>query len=50
VCVAWLEVLPLSCRPQKKDIYMSICEFEGRNSSVGIVTRYGLDGPGTESR
>ena len=22
----------------------------GRNSSVGIVTRYGLDGPGEESR
>jgi len=24
--------------------------FEGRNSSVGIVTRYGLDGSGKESR
>ena len=22
----------------------------GRDSSVGIATRYGLDGPGTESR
>jgi len=25
-------------------------EFEGRDSSVGIATRYGLDGPGIESR
>jgi len=24
--------------------------YKGRDSSVGIATRYGLDGPGTESR
>jgi len=24
--------------------------FEGRNSAVGIATRYGLNGPGIESR
>ena len=27
-----------------------ICTLLGRNSSVGIATRYGLDGPGIESR
>ena len=26
------------------------CFSVGRDSSVGIATRYGLDGPGTESR
>ena len=26
------------------------CFFRSRNSSVGIATRYGLDGPGIESR
>ena len=26
------------------------CVREGRDSSVGIATRYGLDGPGIESR
>jgi hypothetical protein len=25
-------------------------QYEGRDSSVGIATRYGLDGPGIESR
>ena len=27
-----------------------IISFRGRDSSVGIATRYGLDGPGIESR
>ena len=27
-----------------------MCKNVGRDSSVGIVTRYGLDGPGFESR
>ena len=29
---------------------MRICCSMGRDSSVGIATRYGLDGPGIESR
>ena len=31
-------------------IYARIRHLEGRNSSVGVATRYGLDGPGIESR
>ena len=27
-----------------------LCIYMGRDSSVGIATRYGLDGPGIESR
>ena len=27
-----------------------VCYVVGRDSSVGIATRYGLDGPGIESR
>ena len=27
-----------------------LCTVVGRDSSVGIATRYGLDGPGIESR
>ena len=41
----------------RRDVYLStgviILSFSGivgRNSSVGIPTRYGLDGPGIESR
>ena len=29
---------------------MSLSAIVGRDSSVGIATRYGLDGPGIESR
>ena len=29
---------------------ISIIKYTGRDSSVGIATRYGLDGPGIESR
>ena len=31
-------------------IFIEIKQFRGRDSSVGTATRYGLDGPGTESR
>jgi hypothetical protein len=34
----------------RKFITWPILIFVGRHSSVGIVTRYGLDGPGIESR
>ena len=30
--------------------YVSCSTFKGRDSSVGTATRYGLDGPGIESR
>ena len=30
--------------------YPAFCYYVGRNNSVGIATRYGLDGPGIESR
>jgi hypothetical protein len=37
-------------RLEKLNMYLIyICHY-GRDSSVGIVTRYGLDGPGIESR
>jgi len=29
---------------------MPLIVFEGRDGSVGIATRYGLDGPGIESQ
>ena len=31
-------------------LYPSFCNGVGRDSSVGIATRYGLDDPGIESR
>ena len=31
-------------------VYRFITECGGRDSSVGIATRYGLDGPGIESQ
>jgi len=31
-------------------VCMSVCVFVGRECLVGIETRYGLDGPGIESR
>ena len=34
-------------RPLK---YICLYSYVGRDSSVGIATRYGLDGPGIESR
>ena len=33
-----------------KDLLPFLCEYVGLDSSVGIATRYGLDGPGIESR
>ena len=33
-----------------KDIWHSKGKIEGRDSSVGIATRYRLEGPGIESR
>jgi hypothetical protein len=30
--------------------HYDIQKYVGRDSSVGIATRYGLDGPGIESR
>jgi len=33
-----------------KFLFKSLTFRVGRESSVGIPTRYGLDGPGTESR
>jgi hypothetical protein len=37
---------PLQSLPQKK----TALQFTGRDSSVGIATRYGPDGPGIETR
>ena len=42
----FIALLPQICRP----IYIYIYIYMGRDSSVGIATRYGLDGPGIESR
>ena len=33
-----------------KDVYISTAISVGRDGSVGTATRYGLDGPGIESR
>ena len=41
---------PLKCFQSAKYISISMCVFVGRDSSVGIATRYELDGPGIESR
>ena len=38
------------CEQGTLPLYFTICIFVGRDSSVDIVTRYGLDGPGIESR
>jgi hypothetical protein len=37
-------------KKEREDIFYIRCQEGGRDSSVGIVTRYGLDGPGIESR
>ena len=39
----------LSLEDQLK-YYFLLLRYGGRDSSVGIATRYGLDGPGIESR
>ena len=39
-----IAILPLVFR------FCRYCVIMGRGSSVGIATRYGLDGPGIESR
>ena len=38
------------CGNYVKHLYTAHCIYRGRDSSVGIAIRYGLDGPGTESR
>jgi hypothetical protein len=35
---------------RKVTLWWAIIKILARNSSVGIATRYGLDGPGIESR
>ena len=35
---------------EKNNSFISSLRERGRDSSVGIATRYGLDGPGIESR
>jgi hypothetical protein len=35
---------------QRNEIFAFDQKIKGRNSSVGIATHYGLDGPGIESR
>jgi hypothetical protein len=45
ICAPLCITRPLRSSP----VYMIVLLFEvGRDSSVGIVTRYGLDGPGIE--
>ena len=39
-----------SGRPERSEIRRVVLQQGGRDSSVGIATRYGLDGPGIESR
>jgi len=35
----------------EKNVYVNImCLIVGRDGAVGIATRYGLDGPGIDSR
>ena len=46
---ARLEARRLSARPRQNQFHQ-LLELWGRDSSVGIATRYGLDGPGIESR
>ena len=40
----------LTPRTLKKDFAATLFTFRGRDSSVDIATRYGLDGPGIESQ
>ena len=40
ICCSWIHECTLTC----------YCIKMGRDSAVGIATRYGLDGPGVESR
>jgi len=40
----------MKINPNAWFMYLCVITLEGRYSSVGITTRYGLDGPGVESR
>jgi len=53
VGLGWRVILLHFYQHTIQDIYLtyySALRDVGRNSSVAIVTRYGLDGPGIESR
>ena len=54
MCVFHPKLLPLHCAASLRSttrVYLrSVASDGGRDSSVGIATRYGLDGPGIESR
>jgi hypothetical protein len=47
----FFKVMPVTgfCK-HDKEILVSMTKSVGRDSVVGIATRYGLDGPGIESR
>jgi hypothetical protein len=46
--IRWYMYLPLSFKELEEPTIKSY--YLGRDSAVGIATRYGLDGPGIESR
>ena len=48
--VAWSAFILLSIAQSVRDITTSTSTWWGRDSSVGIVLRYGLDGSGIDSR
>ena len=45
-----LKYIVIHSDTRKKQILLPTCTDVGRDSSVGIATRYGLDGPGIETR
>ena len=44
-----LKNTPLTVRLNTTAVFILVCFGQGRDSSVGTATRYGLDGPGIES-
>ena len=42
--------MPYTLTSKTEEIVLVSKDFVGLHSSVGIATRYGLDGPGIESR
>jgi hypothetical protein len=47
--VSWFELFFFAGRDKIIKLY-TMNFFVGRHSSVGVATRYGLDGPGIEPR
>ena len=47
---SWEHSVKLAWRKEKEEMLMVTIMLVGRDSSVDIAARYGLDGPGIESR